>query len=161
MGYSGYSGYSGYAGDHIVDQAPCYFYPRLCTLLLFIRTPLLLHPRIILVAALFVFIVLDSLDIAFDVRDAWVTLYEIHIVTAVGGLVDTVPDADERRDGLGFVAQQPTPEHLLAAMFRAARRVAKKRQRVSLQKRMMAVDWSWQKPAERYADLYAELVELG
>jgi len=83
------------------------------------------------------------------------------VVTAVGGLVDTVPDADERRDGLGFVAQQPTPEHLLAAMFRAARRVAKKRQRVSLQKRMMAVDWSWQKPAERYAGLYAELVELG
>jgi hypothetical protein len=38
-----------------------------------------------LVAALFVFIVLDSLDIAFDVLDAWVTLYEILIVTAVGG----------------------------------------------------------------------------
>ena len=38
-----------------------------------------------LVAALFVFIVLDSLDIAFDVRDAWVTLYEILIVTAGGG----------------------------------------------------------------------------
>ena len=34
-----------------------------------------------LVAALFVFIVLDSLDIAFDVRDAWVTLYEILIIT--------------------------------------------------------------------------------
>ena len=83
------------------------------------------------------------------------------VVTAVGGLVDTVPDADDCREGLGFVAQQPTPEHLLAAMFRAARRVAKKRQRVSLQKRMMAVDWSWQKPAERYAELYAELVELG
>jgi hypothetical protein len=38
-----------------------------------------------LVVALFVFIILDSLDIAFEVRDAWVTLYEILIVTAVGG----------------------------------------------------------------------------
>ena len=38
-----------------------------------------------LVAALFLFMVLDSLDIAFHVRDAWVTLYEILIVTAVGG----------------------------------------------------------------------------
>ena len=38
-----------------------------------------------LVVALFVFMVLDSLDIAFEVRDAWVTLYEILIVTAVGG----------------------------------------------------------------------------
>jgi len=83
------------------------------------------------------------------------------VVTAVGGLVDTVPDADERADGLGFVAEQPAPEHLLAAMFRAARRVGKKRQRVSLQKRMMAVDWSWEKPARQYAELYAELVELG
>ena len=79
------------------------------------------------------------------------------VVTAVGGLVDTVPDADEHAHGLGFVAEQPTPEHLLAAMFRAARRVSKKRQRVPMQKRMMAVDWSWEKPALRYAELYAEL----
>ena len=38
-----------------------------------------------LVGVLFVFIVLDSLDIAFEVRDSWVTLYEVLIVTAVGG----------------------------------------------------------------------------
>lgn len=38
-----------------------------------------------LVGVLFVFIVLDSLDIALEVRDSWVTLYEVLIVTAVGG----------------------------------------------------------------------------
>ena len=38
-----------------------------------------------LVLALFVFIVLDSVDIDFEVRDSWITLYEILIVTAVGG----------------------------------------------------------------------------
>ena len=38
-----------------------------------------------LVSVLFVFIVLDSLDIAFEVRDSWVTLYEVLTVTAVGG----------------------------------------------------------------------------
>lgn len=38
-----------------------------------------------LVLALFVFIVLDSVDIVFEVRDSWITLYEILIVTAVGG----------------------------------------------------------------------------
>ena len=45
------------------------------------------RPMIVLslVAALFLFMVLDSLDIAFDVRDSWITLYEILIVTAVGG----------------------------------------------------------------------------
>ena len=45
------------------------------------------RPMIVLslVIALFVFIVLDSMAIPFQVRDAWVTLYEILIVTAVGG----------------------------------------------------------------------------
>ena len=38
-----------------------------------------------LVGVLFVFIVLDSLDIAFEVRDSWVTLYEVLTVTAVVG----------------------------------------------------------------------------
>jgi starch synthase len=83
----------------------------------------------------------------------------IPVVTAVGGLVDTVPDADEHANGLGFVAAEVAPEHFVAAMFRAARRVGKKRQRVSLQKRMMSVDWSWKQPAKRYAELYAQLID--
>lgn len=82
----------------------------------------------------------------------------VPVVTAVGGLVDTVPDADEHPDGLGFVAREATPEHLLAALFRATRAVAKKGQRTSLQKRMMKVDWSWKVPAQRYAQLYDELI---
>ena len=45
------------------------------------------RPMIVLslVVVLFIFIVLDSMDIPFEVRDAWVTLYEVLIVTAVGG----------------------------------------------------------------------------
>ena len=45
------------------------------------------RPMIVLslVVVLFIFIVLDSMDIAFEVRDAWVTLYEVLVVTAVGG----------------------------------------------------------------------------
>jgi starch synthase len=81
----------------------------------------------------------------------------VPVVTAVGGLVDTVPDADMHVDGLGFVAAEPRPEHLLAAMFRATLRIGKKRQRTSLQKRMMAVDWSWKQPAKRYVAIYEEL----
>ena len=38
-----------------------------------------------LVGVLFIFIILDSLDIAFDVRESWVSLYEVLILTAVGG----------------------------------------------------------------------------
>lgn len=81
------------------------------------------------------------------------------VVTAVGGLVDTVPDADRHAKGLGFVADEVSTEHLLAAMFRAARTVSKKRSGAALCKRMMGVDWSWTKPAERYAELYASLLE--
>ena len=81
----------------------------------------------------------------------------IPVVTAVGGLVDTVPDADREAKGLGFVADEVTTEHLLAALFRATRAVSKRRTADALRKRMMKVDWSWTKPAERYAELYADL----
>ena len=45
------------------------------------------RPLIVLSLAvvLFIFIVLDSLSIAFDVRESWVSLYEVLILTAVGG----------------------------------------------------------------------------
>lgn len=79
------------------------------------------------------------------------------VVTAVGGLADTVPDADVDPKGLGFVAAEVTAEHLLAAMFRAARVVSKKRSGAALRKRMMGVDWSWAKPARRYAEMYERL----
>lgn len=80
------------------------------------------------------------------------------VVTAVGGLVDTVPDADRDPDGLGFVARRVTSEDLLATMFRAARRMTKNRRAKALQKRMMAVDWSWTEPAQRYVELYESLL---
>ncbi|WP_040492377.1 glycogen synthase [Ilumatobacter nonamiensis] len=80
------------------------------------------------------------------------------VVTAVGGLVDTVPDVDRQRGGVGFVAAEATPEHLLAAMFRAARRLRTARDRTTLQKRIMSIDWSWSQPAQTYAALYADLI---
>ena len=82
----------------------------------------------------------------------------IPVVTAVGGLVDTVPDADHHAKGVGFVAAHADPTHLLGALYRAARAVGSKRRRTQLQKRMMKIDWSWREPAERYAELYRELL---
>ena len=60
------------------------------------------RPMIVLslVVALFVFIILDSLDIAFEVRDAWVTLYEILIVTAVGGYFTLRSVFDKRNNSM-------------------------------------------------------------
>jgi starch synthase len=82
----------------------------------------------------------------------------IPVVTGVGGLIDTVPDADERpRDGVGFVAERAEPADLLAATFRAARRVRDRRRRVALQRRMMAIEWSWAAPAADYHEMYRSL----
>ena len=81
----------------------------------------------------------------------------IPIVTAVGGLVDSVLDADLDRRGTGFVAARVTSEDLLAAMFRAARRLRDGRRHQALQRRIMSIDWSWTLPASEYSALYAEL----
>jgi starch synthase len=81
----------------------------------------------------------------------------IPIVTATGGLVDTVIDVDRDARGTGFVADRTTPEDLLAAMLRAARRVRDRRRREALQTRVMAIDWSWTGPARAYWALYGEL----
>lgn len=86
----------------------------------------------------------------------------VPIVTGVGGLVDTVPDADaDRREGRGFVAARPASTELLAAMFRAGRRITDRRRRVTLQRRGMAVDWSWRRPAADYLALYERLMARG
>jgi starch synthase len=82
----------------------------------------------------------------------------VPVTTAVGGLVDTVVDADLHRNGTGFVAGRTTSEDLLAAMSRAARRLRDTRQSNALRRRIMAVDWSWGRPAGEYSALSRELV---
>ena len=44
-------------------------------------------------------------------------------------------------------------------MFRAARRLGDARKRVALQKRLMAIDWSWTQPAAEYLALYDRLTQ--
>jgi starch synthase len=82
----------------------------------------------------------------------------IPVVTAVGGLVDTVPDADDDpKLGRGFVARRVDPPAVLAALFRAGRRVGDARRKATLQRRIMSIDWSWREPALEYRALYARL----
>jgi len=53
-----------------------------------------------LVVVLFIFIVLDSMDIPFEVRDAWVTLYEVLVVSAVGGYFTLRSVFDKRNNSM-------------------------------------------------------------
>lgn len=81
----------------------------------------------------------------------------IPVVSDVGGLHDTVLDADHDRKGTGFHAPEPTSVAFTSALFRAARRMTNTRQRHALMNRAMKLDWSWTVPAHQYIDLYTRL----
>ncbi|HEY1741331.1 MAG TPA: glycogen/starch synthase [Acidimicrobiia bacterium] len=77
------------------------------------------------------------------------------VVTGVGGLLDTVVDADtDPRRGTGFVAPVADPVALLDAWHRAVRAWSNASRRRAIQKRAMRADWSWVEPARRYVELY-------
>jgi starch synthase len=78
----------------------------------------------------------------------------IPVVTDVGGLHDTVRDAQAHRDGTGFVAAHADPAAITAALFRAVREVGNQRRRNALVSRIMRLDWSWVRPAREYRALY-------
>jgi starch synthase len=76
------------------------------------------------------------------------------IAHAVGGLKDTVVDADAHGEtGTGFLYDEPTAAGLTGAVSRA---VAAMRAPswAALRRRAMRLDLSWERPARRYARLY-------
>ncbi len=81
----------------------------------------------------------------------------IPVVTGVGGLVDTVTDLDSHpRTGRGIVALAVTETALVSALHRASRRFGQ-RKLATIRKRLMAIDWSWDAPAQDYIALYERL----
>ena len=83
----------------------------------------------------------------------------IPVVTDVGGLHDTVTDADtDRGGGTGFVSADVDAAGLVDALHRAARALRHSARRRAIQGRGMAEDWSWTGPADRHLALYRDLV---
>jgi glycogen synthase len=83
------------------------------------------------------------------------------VVTDVGGLHDTVFDADARpSDGTGFVAPAADPLALLDALHRGARGLRVARRRDAIRKRGMQADWSWLAPAQEHLTLYEQLADV-
>jgi starch synthase len=83
----------------------------------------------------------------------------VPVVTDVGGLHDTVRDADASpAEGTGFIAASVDAAGVTDALRRAlaAWRDAPRWQ--ALQRRGMTADWSWREPAAQYAALYASLL---
>jgi starch synthase len=86
------------------------------------------------------------------------------LVRAVGGLADTVVDADPEAmasgTATGFVFDAPDPGAFLAAAGRACRQWRDRDSWRKLQLTGMAQDFSWQQSAERYLALYREAINL-
>jgi starch synthase len=78
------------------------------------------------------------------------------IVRAVGGLDDTVQNYDEATGtGTGFKFWQPTPLALLNTIGWAVSTWFDRHQHITqLQQQAMAQDFSWEKSAARYVEIY-------
>jgi starch synthase len=85
----------------------------------------------------------------------------VPIVSDVGGLADTVLDADvpDVAAATGIKFGPVTPENLSAALRRASVLFQGKSDWLRLQRNGMAVDVSWRNRAGRYAGLYRDIIE--
>jgi starch synthase len=83
----------------------------------------------------------------------------VPVVTAVGGLVDTVIDADaDREHGNGFVSATVDTTGLIDALHRATRAWFDTGRFRAIRRRGMKADWSWKGPAKTYASLYRQVL---
>jgi starch synthase len=82
----------------------------------------------------------------------------IPVVTGVGGLADTVADADSNRDGTGFVASSVDAVGVVDSLHRALAAWRHPGRRKGIVSRAMTADWSWDGPAQQFAELYRELL---
>ena len=84
----------------------------------------------------------------------------IPVVHATGGLKDTVPPADENgKGGLGFTFQSYNAGDFLAAVKRVLRLYHEDREGFrALQRTDMEQDFSWDKPAKRYMELFQKMI---
>jgi starch synthase len=80
------------------------------------------------------------------------------IVTGVGGLRNTVVDADQHPEsGSGWIAPAAEPMPVMDATHRGVRGWSDPRRRLAMQMRGMTRDWSWGRPAAAYRAVYAGL----
>ncbi len=85
----------------------------------------------------------------------------IPIVRATGGLADTVIDLDQDRENGGGISFSEYDRHaLLAALKRAYRLYCRKDDCVRIASRIMAFDFSWERAAGRYKQLYDDVLAL-
>jgi starch synthase len=85
----------------------------------------------------------------------------IPIVRHTGGLVDTVEDlSPDLSSGSGFVFREYTVDAMLTAISRAINAYKKRDIWQEVIRRVMSLDFSWHKSAQKYDAVYQNLMEL-
>ena len=83
----------------------------------------------------------------------------IPVTTSVGGLVDTVIDADdEEENGNGFRSPHNSGAGLVDALHRATNAWRSPKRRAKIMSNAMTHDWSWTNPAAEYRKAYREVL---
>ena len=82
----------------------------------------------------------------------------IPVVRATGGLADTVIDADGSPDGTGFLFAEFSGDELAQALQRALAAKHDEQRWAGIVKNAMLQDFSWQKSARSYAELYKKIM---
>jgi starch synthase len=85
----------------------------------------------------------------------------VPIGRATGGLRDTIQDYGLSTRSTGFLFADATPEALALTLGRALRLYADKIEWRGIQKRGMEMDFSWQRSACQYLELYLSLLKRG
>jgi len=81
----------------------------------------------------------------------------VPVARSTGGLRDTIQDFGKQAQGTGFLFKQAEPTELAAALRRAINVFMKNESWIALQKRGMAQDFSWDRSAQQYLELYERL----
>jgi starch synthase len=83
----------------------------------------------------------------------------VPVARAVGGLFDTIRDWDKSAEGTGFLFDEATPSALAGALRRALLVFRDRDAWRELQRRGMLQDFSWDRSAQQYLELYQSLAE--
>ena len=83
----------------------------------------------------------------------------IPIARATGGLQDTILDYEHTKLSTGFLFSKPEAIELAASISKARRVFQEPDRWAELQQRAMSQDFSWEKSARQYIDLYRMLIE--
>jgi starch synthase len=83
----------------------------------------------------------------------------VPVARETGGLLDTICDADADPQGTGFLFERISYKALAATLKRAVSHFQNPIDWAEIQKRGMSQDFSWNKSALDYADLYQSLLE--